>query len=255
MKAAHSILSPSDSEPAANGLCALAIMTKAPRAGEVKTRLTPPLTAEEAAALNICFLRDTARAILGAGGSARGIACYTPADAEAIYEEIFPPDFQLLAQRGNGLTERLIFAVTDFLAAGFSSVCLIGSDSPIVPSSAYEEAVRILSLPNDCLVLGPSDDGGYYLIGLKKLHRLMFEDINWSTGSVFAETMLKARGLELPVHLLPRSYDVDDKIALGRLCRDLLGPNEGGEEISANATRSFLREIIDREGPGRIWQL
>ncbi len=253
MRAKHRILSPNEHESTADGLCALAIMTKAPRAGGVKTRLKPPLTAEEAAALNICFLRDTAGAILRAGACARGIGCYTPFDAAASYHEIFPSDFQLLPQRGSDLGERLIFAVEDLLAVGFSAVCLIGSDSPTVPASAFAEAVKILSLPNDRVVIGPSDDGGYYLIGLKKIQRRMFEEINWSTGSVFEQTVRKARELGLPVHLLPPGYDVDDKVTLGRLCQDLLGPNEGGKEIAAIATKNFLREIIKREGRERIW--
>src|SRR5436190_10113224 len=100
MRAKHRILAPNKNEPTATGLCALAVMTKVPRAGEVKTRLTPPLTAEEAALLNICFLRDTAGAIRRVGKRARGIGCYTPVDAKGAYEEIFPSGFQLIAQRG-----------------------------------------------------------------------------------------------------------------------------------------------------------
>src|SRR5438552_8484224 len=88
------------------GICALAIMTKAPRAGHVKTRLTPPLTAEEAAMLNICFLRDTAAAIAEVGRGARGIGCYTPAGAENTYGEILPPNFQLIPQRGENFGAR-----------------------------------------------------------------------------------------------------------------------------------------------------
>jgi len=252
MRAQHRILSPNEYEPTADGLCALAVMTKAPRAGEVKTRLIPPLTAEEAAALNICFLRDTAGAIIRAGEGARGIGCYTPIDAEAAYQEIFPADFQLIAQRGSDLGERLIFATEDLLAVGFSSVCLIGSDSPTVPASAFAEAVKILSLPKECVVMGPSDDGGYYLIGLKKMHRRMFEEIDWSTGRVFAQTEQRARELGLSVHLLPAAYDVDDRATLRRLCHDLLR-NQSGKEIAATATKNFLREIIDREGRERIW--
>lgn len=255
MRARHRVLSPNEYEPSAAGFCALAVMTKAPRAGEVKTRLTPPLTAEEAAALNICFLRDTAGAILRAGERARGIGCYTPVDAKAAYEEIFPAGFELIPQRGSDLTERIILAIEDLFAVGFSSVCLIGSDSPTVPASAFAEAVKVLSLPNECVVLGPSDDGGYYLIGFRKLYRRMFEEINWSTGSVFAETVRRANEIGLPMHLLPAGYDVDDNITLSRLCHDLLGPNENAKEIKADATRNFLREIIDREGRERIWPL
>ena len=249
MSVGHRVLSSQEYEATANGLCALAIMTKAPRAGKVKTRLTPPLTAEEAAELNICFLRDTAAAIVGAGAGARGIGCYTPVDAEAAYRAIFPSDFLLIAQRGSDLSERLIFAVQDLLAVGFSSVCLIGSDSPTIPASTFAEAVRVLSRPNDCVVLGPSNDGGYDLVGLKKMHRRIFEEISWSTKSVMEQTLRRASEIGLSVHLLPAGYDVDDRVALRRLCHDLLDSNE---EIAAPATRKFLRELLARQGRGLI---
>ena len=102
------------------GLCALAVMTKAPRTGQVKTRLTPPLTPQEAAELNACFLRDTAAAItrIARDGSAQGIAVYTPAGAENEFREILPPEFELVAQRGEALEERLIFATEDLFAWG-----------------------------------------------------------------------------------------------------------------------------------------
>lgn len=226
-------------------------MTKAPRAGEVKTRLTPPLTAQEAAALNRCFLRDTAAAIVAVGAGARGIGCYTPSDAAALYQEILPREFELVRQRGLDLEERLIFAAQDLFTVGFSSVCLIGSDIPAVPTAVFAEAVKILTLPDEGVVLGPSDDGGYYLIGLKRMQRRMFEEIKWSTGSVLEQTLARASELCLPVHLLPTAYDVDDRVTLWRLCLDLLGPDDRG--MAAPATKEFLREIIAREGRQRIW--
>ena len=252
MKSSHFILSPSHVGKEPNGLCAMAIMTKAPRAGEVKTRLTPPLTAEEAARLNVCFLRDIAEAVLAAGDGIGAVGCYTPTDAAGFYEGVLPHEFKLLPQRGSDLTERLILAVEDLLRLGFSSVCLIGSDTPTVPASVYAEAVTMLSLPGDRVILGPADDGGYYLIGLKKLQRSLFEQISWSSESVLAETVRKARALELPVHLLTAGYDVDDRVTLARLCHDLVDANRDEEEIAAKATRSFLHEIIDREGRNRI---
>ena len=79
-------------------------------------------------------------------------------------------------------------AVEDLLAVGFAAVCLIDSDSPTVPTSAFAEAVNFLLQPRDRIVLGPSDDGGYYLIGMKKLHSNLFARIDWSTGQVCAQT-------------------------------------------------------------------
>lgn len=228
-------------------------MTKAPLPGQVKTRLTPLLTAHEAAALNKCFLRDTAAAIAAVGRKARGVGCYTPVGSEAIYEELFPATFQLIAQRGTKLDERLILAMQDLLAVGFSSVCLIGSDSPTVPTTTFTEAVRFLSTPNDGLVLGPSLDGGYFLVGLKAVHRRIFEEIDWSTGRVLEQTLSRAAEIGLPVHLLPPAYDVDDSETLRRLCHDLLRNCEDRENSLAPATTKFLREFVSREGRERIW--
>ncbi len=200
-------------------------MTKAPRAGAVKTRLIPPLTAEEAAALNICFLRDITAAIQKSAditGLSAGVAVYTPVGAEESYRGILPTKFFLIAQRGNGFGERLQFAVQDLLNIGFVSVCLINSDSPTVPASVFTEATQVLAQPGDRVVLGPSDDGGYYLIGLKKSHARLFEEIDWSTEKVLQQTIDRAHEIDLDVHLLPSWFDVDDHATLQRLSRDLL---------------------------------
>jgi uncharacterized protein len=230
-------------------------MTKAPRAGQVKTRLTPPLTQAEAAALNICFLRDTARAIsIAAKGIARGIAVYTPVDAAADYAGILPAEFDLLPQRGETLSERVIFAMEDLFQMGFASVCLINSDSPTVPAQVFAEAASVLTQPEETLVLGPSSDGGYYLIGLRKLHRALFENISWSTESVIQQTLERAGQLNLKIHRLPTWYDVDDRKTLHRLCDEFFGSPEGTAlGYPAPATREFLEALLKREGRDRIW--
>src|SRR5207253_10659926 len=107
-----------------------------------------------------------------------------------------------------------------------------------------------LAKPEDRIALGPSDDGGYYLIGLKGLHRRMFESIDWSTERVLRQTLERAQEIGVPVYQLATGYDVDDKATLRRLCDDLLG---GKESKTAPHTQRFLRDIIDREGRGRIW--
>lgn len=251
-------------------------MTKAPQPGQVKTRLVPPLTAHEAAKLNKCFLADTAAAISNVssrrracppkpqprqvsdadktqlksrlpaslreeGTSALGIAVYTPVGAESTYSEILSPDFALLPQRGESFGERLYFAAVDLFRCGFESVCLIDSDSPTVPAENFAQAVKLLKCPGDRIVLGPCDDGGYYLIGIKKPHQEIFERIDWSTERVFAQTKQRARELSLEVKLLPTGYDVDDEASLGRLCRELLARNVPAH--IAPKTREFLRKL------------
>lgn len=226
-------------------------MTKAPRAGKVKTRLVPPLTQEEAAALNICFLRDITSSIELAtqNGNAMGIAVYTPIGCESAYEGILPDNFSLVVQRGEEFGERLLCASQDLFQLGFAAVCLINSDSPTLPARLFDEAVEVLSQPGDRIVLGPSDDGGYYLIGLKKLHRRVFEEIDWSTEKVLKQTVDRAAELHLDVHLLTSWFDVDDRATLHRLCKSLLSA-ESNEH--APATRHFLRELIARPDRDRI---
>jgi len=206
------------------------------------TRLVPPLSPEEAAQLNICFLRDTAAAISKAvGTTARGVGVYTPIGAEAAYIDILPGDFDLLPQRGDGFGERLAFAAEDLFQCGFASVCLIDSDSPTVSADFYAQAVKMLSEPGDRVVLGPSDDGGYYLIGLKKSRRQLFDRIDWSTERVLEQTKQRARELSLEIGLLPTGYDVDDAVALRRLCDELLS-DKLERDIAPN-TRQFLTTL------------
>jgi len=252
------VLDPNLPERMARGVCALAVMTKAPEAGRVKTRLVPPLTPEEAAELNKCFLRDTAAAISSVcrsrpvGGAhashsetataARGIAVYTPVGAESVYTDILPADFNLLPQRGDKFGERLYSAVEDLFKCGFESVSLIDSDSPTVPAANFAEAVELLGTRQDRVVLGPSDDGGYYLIGVKKPHRQLFEQIDWSTERVLDQTIQRAIENGLEIKLLPTGYDVDDAASLRRLCHELLRENAGGG-VAPN-TRSFLGKLV-----------
>ena len=235
--------------------CALGIMTKAPQAGKVKTRLTPPLSSEEAAALNMCFLRDVSRSISEAcsDSGAYGVGIYTPLGVEQAYEGILPKDFFLIPQRGTEFGERLMSAVEDLLSVGFESVCLINSDSPTVPSSAFAEAVRELGRPGNRVVLGPSEDGGYYLIGVKKLHPRLFEEIDWSTERVYEQTIKRANEIGVDVHELPRGFDVDDRVTLDKLCGELLGTRAKSAGDVAPNTRRFLSEIVEREGRHRIW--
>lgn len=255
MNAVHRLLDPNAGAQISSSRCALAVMTKAPRAGRVKTRLTPPLAPEESAALNICFLRDTttAIAITAKEGIAQGVAVYTPVGEESAYTDILPHDFVLVPQRGDAFGERLTLAGDDLLRVGFSSFCLIDSDSPTVPQSAYTQATRLLAQPGDRVVLGPSDDGGYYLIGMKQLHCRLFEDIDWSTERVAEQTMERAHEVGVPLELLPTWYDVDDRATLRRLCNEFFATDAISAGYPAPETRSFLTALIEREGRERIW--
>jgi hypothetical protein len=229
-------------------------MAKAPRAGKVKTRLQPPLSAEEAAALNVCFLRDTAENIAAVAneGGAQGLICYTPVGDEVAFDGLLPQGFALIAQRGDGFGERLLYAAEDILSCGFGAVCLIDSDSPTLPSSALRAAVSELAKPGECVVVGPSDDGGYYLIGMKHAEPRLFERITWSTAQVYAQTVERAREAAMKLVELPKWYDVDDAATLAVLEQELL-IGEGPEftkvdGFDARWTRQFLADRVSAIG-------
>lgn len=229
-------------------------MAKAPLPGEVKTRLVPPLTFAEAAALNICFLRDMATniAAVAADGRAEGSVVYTPLGAEGTFAGILPEGFKFLAQRGESLGDRLCNATDDLLKNGYSSVCLINSDSPTLPPSVLDRAVESLAGDGDRVVLGAADDGGYYLIGLKQAHRNLFDRIAWSTADVLALTVERAAEIGLEVEMLPRWYDVDNGETLNRLCEELFATHQQDGAYAAPHTRAFLAALIENEGTQRI---
>src|ERR1700684_965670 len=117
----YKTLQPAETPDVGRGRCALAVMAKAPRPGKVKTRLSPPLTPVQASALNICFIRDTTANIqqVTEASHSAGRVAYTPLGEEAAFDGLLPPTFQLLAQRGDGFGERLLYVCEDLLAFGF----------------------------------------------------------------------------------------------------------------------------------------
>jgi len=240
--------------PISTPVCALGLMAKAPLAGEVKTRLVPPLTAPEAADLNVCFLRDMAANIesVSKKAAASGLVVYTPAGAESAFNGVLPEGFELLVQRGASLGERLCNATGDLLQQGYSAVCLINSDSPTLPQSLLTRAMELLMPAGDRVVLGGAEDGGYYLIGLKHAHEHLFKGIAWSTPDVLAHTRERAAEINLPVAMLPPWYDVDDAETLSRLCEDLFFTGSSNGAYAAPHTRGFLESIIKAEGLERI---
>ena len=230
-------------------------MAKAPLAGEVKTRLVPPLAPEEAAALNVCFLRDMAANLntVAVAHRATGLVVYTPVGAKSAFDGVLPEGFKLLAQRGPSLGDRLCNATDDLLTEGYTSVCLINSDSPTLPSALLDRAIKSLSIDGDRVVLGAADDGGYYLIGLKQVHRNLFDRIAWSTADVLAHTIERAAEIGLPVELLPNWYDVDDAASLNRLCEELFGRASQDGTYHAPHTRRFLEQLRKSEASQKIF--
>lgn len=212
---------------------AVAIMAKTPTAGEVKTRLCPPLSPAGAAELYRCFLLDKIEQVRALKTASPAIA-YTPADRRAFFEEV-APGFILVAQRGADLGARLANSLVELLERGHRAALAIDSDTPTLPLGFLEQALDLVRTTD--VVLGPTEDGGYYLIGLRTAHRELFETMAWSTSQVLPETIRRAQAKGLRVALLPPWYDIDTPADLVRLRDALTGSSDGPRH-----TRRFLRE-------------
>ena len=213
--------------------CAIGVMAKAPRPGFSKTRLCPPLDPVQAAALSAAFLRDISENIALAARHIpiAGYIAYAPAGQEALFDGHLAAGTGLLLADGSpsmppdvqGFGRCLLHAIQTMLACGHRSAVVLNSDSPTLPTSVLIRTAVQLAADGDRVVLGPADDGGYYLLGMKAAHAHLFADIAWSTDTVAETTRLRARQLGLQVVELPTWYDVDDKAALHRLLQETVG--------------------------------
>jgi hypothetical protein len=199
--------------------CGIAIMAKASAPGRTKTRLVPPLSFDEAAALNTAFLQDISDNLLLAGryASIAGYAAYAPAGSEDFFYRILPSAIGLIDACLPNFGDCLLHTIEEILARGHDSAVVLNSDSPTLPTTLLVETADALAQPGERVVLGPSIDGGYYLLGLKTAHRRLFDDIAWSTERVAEQTLQRAHEIKLDVHTLPIWYDVDDGECLRRL--------------------------------------
>jgi uncharacterized protein len=211
---------------------ALLVIAKQPAPGQTKTRLSPALGTVQAAQVYEGFLRDTldiARAV----PNVTRLIYYAPVES-ALYFAAMAPDFRLVAQHGAGLGERLDYVLTLCLNDGFQRVVVLDSDSPTLPPAYVAQAFRDLS--DHEVVLGPCEDGGYYLIGLTRPQPRLLREVQMSQPNVLRDSLLLAEQLGLRVSLLPGWYDVDTEQELAQLQAELAGsPND-----CAPHTRSAL---------------
>jgi uncharacterized protein len=209
--------------PATAATCGIAVMAKASAPGRAKTRLVPPLSYEEAAALNTAFLQDVIDNMLLAarhaapGASIAAYAAYGPPGSEDFFRRNFAASIGLIPAWLPNFGDCLYQTIGEIFVRGHNAAVVLNADSPTLPTALLNETAEMLAQPGDRAVLGPSSDGGYYLLGLKKPHRRMFDDISWSTEFVAEQTLERAREIKLDVHLLPEWYDVDDVDGLRRL--------------------------------------
>jgi rSAM/selenodomain-associated transferase 1 len=231
---------------------AIGIFCKTPAPGLSKTRLSPPLRPDECAAISACFIRDLTATIaeVARDGGATGYAVYTPAGTESTLRTLLPPGFRLLPQCEGDFGVRLMTATRELLQTHAGAI-MVNADSPTLPTGFLVEAARALQRPGDRVVLGPAEDGGYFLIGLKRPHRRLFEDIAWSTDRVFGQTLDRAAELGLETVILPRWYDVDDPESLRRLLDEVLGSGDP-EGYAAPHTARILRDLFAEIGTTRL---
>jgi uncharacterized protein len=185
---------------------ALIVFARAPELGSVKTRLAAELGAEEA----LSIYSDLAERIIAAVRRADSYdvtVAYTPPRAESLMRTWLGPSVALRPQSEGDLGERMATAVADLLAAGASRVVLIGTDCPDVTADVVEEAFARLDTAD--VVLGPAGDGGYYLVGMSRLHRPLFDRIPWSAADTLRSTVERASAHGLSVALLEELRDID----------------------------------------------
>ena len=196
----------------------LLTVAKRPAPGQTKTRLTPPLSPQQATTLYECFLQDTLDLMRRVFQTQRGIA-YLPA-SEKGYFDTLAPDFELILQNGLDLGTRLDNVLTHYLTCGYQHVVVMDSDSPTLSPDHLNAAFTALADSAD-VVLGPCDDGGYYLIGLKRPAPRLLREVRMSTPNVMTDTLALAAEEGLRVELLPEWYDVDNAAALARLIDEI----------------------------------
>ena len=207
--------------------CAVAVMAKAPRPGHVKTRLQGVLRPEEAAALGTAFLRDMVDNLHLAAARAPIVpfVAYAPAGQEARFDGLLAPGTALLLADGSGgdapgvegFGRVLLGTMRALLARGYGAACVLGADSPTLPTETLVAAARLLLSGERDAVLGAVEDGGYYLLGLREPRATPFARIRWSTEHACADTRARLAEAGLaPAELLPW-FDVDDPASLRRL--------------------------------------
>ncbi len=221
---------------------ALVAFAKPPVPGRVKTRLTPPLAPEDAARLYGAFLRDALDQYRELGATLRlylALDEESPASRQgAAYPEWMADS--VFRQEGAGLGERMKHAFEETFAAGARRALLIGTDHPTLPSAWIRKGFSLLETP-DRVVLGPTADGGFYLLGMNRFYPQLFEDMAYSHEAVFEQTADRAARCGASLHALPAWYDVDTFDDLKRLAEDLRRDN-----AAARRTRGMLRRLAGR---------
>lgn len=185
----------------------IVMFAKAPDPGKVKTRLTSHMSDIDAASFHEAFVLDTLDILATFNNTEIYLACY-PDNKHRFFKEIEDDfDIKSFTQRGGDLGERIENAFLYLKGEGHKEIVVLGSDSPTLPVEILNEAFQ--RLKKNKLVIGPSLDGGYYLIGISGNVPELFSGIDWGTDKVFDETVKKAKESGLDFSVLPFWYDID----------------------------------------------
>jgi len=195
----------------------LVIMAKAPRPGEVKTRLTPRLSPEAVTAFYCCLLDDTLA--LARSLSDVEVAIMCPESDVNELARLASNEASVVAQKGEGLAAGLTSVFAHFAEGHQRRVVAFNSDSPHLPRSVLEDAFETLAASD--VVVGPTHDGGYYLVGAKAAHPALFDGDGMGTKSALDALLARARGLQLSVGFTDPFYDIDVEGDLTRLAAEL----------------------------------
>ena len=228
---------------------ALVLLAKAPLPHQVKTRLIGTLTAEDAADLYAAFLSDTfalMEEVAAEREAARLVLCYTPAGEEEAFEKVEREGSLMLLQRGTTLGERLQNCFADLFELGYTSVVILGGDSPTLPGENVWAAFESLTNDNQ-VVIGPTEDAGYYLIGMRALHQTLLQDTPWSTKEVLAGLRAHAPDAKLELIELPAWYEVDTAEELERLRQELKERKDPGY-YSRRCLKEIAKRAVDQGG-------
>ncbi|MFB6374424.1 MAG: TIGR04282 family arsenosugar biosynthesis glycosyltransferase [Bradymonadaceae bacterium] len=231
---------------------ALVVFAKPPEPGEVKTRLTDRIDETTAARLYRAFLRDTAARVTAVAASldeqVTPVLAYTGRPDHPTFEAFWDRDCVGVDQGGGDLGDKMNRVSRRCLEAGADRVLIVGSDSPTLLNRHYREAYRRLETTD--VVLGPSFDGGYYLVGMTDPRPAIFEGIDWSTPSVLEQTVRRCRDNQLLCELIEFWYDIDTFEDLRRLKFHLLEYLAAGDQTVAPETAEMVRGL-DADGfPG-----
>ena len=197
--------------------CTLVIMAKAPRPGMVKTRLARSLPVEAVTELYRCLLEDTLALASSLGTVEVAVMC--PASDVEELTRLTRGEVDVVAQKGEGLAAGLTSVFAHFAEAGRQRVVAFNSDSPHLPASILGNAFEAL-IAHD-LVVGPTHDGGYYLVGAKRAHPALFDGDGMGTQSALDGLLGRARSMQLSVGFTDRFYDIDVAADLTRLAAEL----------------------------------